>query len=223
MNKNNNVYNTPYGAMAQATAERLLNSDGNVLEQEMIMRRVNEMNVARLMKLTIKKEQFERNNWGYRMWYSLRYPFPNLSDNANNGMLRYAAMQVLGRREEGVSNQVLDLSKKRVIMETMVDKVLVLCAILSDQRTDSHLDIELIMKTLDNVFNHPISLSEPLHEKLDRIESRLIMLERAARDRAARAAAAAAQPMKEVDGGFYKKNYRKSIKTNKSRKLRSRR
>jgi hypothetical protein len=207
-----NPMNTPYGTFAKVTSQRLINSADNVLGQEMIMRRVNEMNVARLMKLTTKKEQFERNNWGYSRWYSYRYPFPNLSDNANNGMLRYAAMQVLGRSQEGV------------LMETLVDKVLVLCAILSDQRTHSHLDIELIMKTLDNVFNHPISLSEPSHEKLERIESLLISLNRSAQSRARAAAAAApAQPMEEIDGGFYKKNYKRSIKTRKSRKLRSRR
>jgi len=217
MNRNNNVYNTPYGAMAQATAERLLNSDGNVLGQEMIMRRVNEMNVARLMKLTIEKEQFERNNWVQTRdnWMShYTYRFPNLSIKASNGMLRYAAMQVLGRSQEGVS------------METLVDKVLLLCAILSDQSTHTHLDIELIMKILDDVFNHPIpsglpgDLSESLDKKLYRTVSRLIALNRAAQSRAA--AAAAAAPVA-AQGGFYKKNYRKSIKTNKSRKLRSRR
>ena len=237
-----------YGNIVKATADRLVKdheNKQNIDEREeqrwshAIQGRVNALNVNRLMKAAREREQFERNAWVQsrgKFGHDDKFHFPNLSMRENEGMLRYAAMNILGN------------SAQEDPMEILVDKVVVLCAILSNPNASSHLDIGLIMRAIDDVFSkyHSDSAYEMLY-RLTRIESRLIALNRQFKGRAAAAAAAMVAAaaavhvgpssiddsmaanqssrsiMDEVDGGFYKKNYRRSIKTKKSRKLRSRR
>lgn len=80
----------------------------------------------------------------------------------------------------------------------------------------------IIMRTIDDVFiQYQDDTVDELNKRINRIESRLIGLNEAVKRRAK--PAAIAQPLVEIDGGFNKKNYRRSIKRMKSRKLRSRR
>jgi len=116
---------------------------------------------------------------------------------------------------------ILDDSPVGETIQTMADKVVVLCTILSDPTISSHLDLSTILHTIDVVFN------QYNHEQFPEILASSIYsckgLNEAARRRTNDPPPAPYQPMEEVNGGFYKKNYRRSIKTKKSRKLRSRR
>jgi hypothetical protein len=212
------------GAMVKVTSDELVNSNGqqNIGKRQeqswahSIQQRI--MRLENFMEIVRKREAVERNNWVQTrdsMMSHIRYRFPNLSMKENQGVLKRAAQYYLGD---------LGNSSRGDLTDTLVDKVIVLCAILSDSITHSHLDIGLIIKTINDVFRFQdrMALSsntpETLENKLNRIESRLISLNRTAESRAAAAAAPVV-----AQGGFYKKNYRRSIKTNKSRKLRSRR
>jgi len=207
------------GAMVKVTSDELVNGQPNISKREeqswshAIQQRI--MRLENFMEIVRKREAVERNKWVQprdSMMSHIRYRFPNLSIKENEGVLKRAAQYYLGD---------LGNSSRGDLTDTLVDKVIVLCAILSDSSTHSHLDIGLIIRTIDDVFHHQNPRAffgnepETLESKLSRIEYRLIALNRAAQLRAAAPVAA--------QGGFYKKNYRRSINTKKSRKLRSRR
>jgi hypothetical protein len=199
--------------------------------ENMIYRRISGISVEQLMRAAQHKELLESNSLKkfHVGPHSFKRLFLDLSDLQNNQILRQAAMIVLRNTKPGVS------------IEQMVNKVVVLCTVLSEPALNSHLDIHLIMRSINSVSNR--YNSDSLVEIMKSCRNLLVGLNRAAISRAAAAvavpavssshnasmAAAAAweasntQPMKEVDGGFYKNNYRRSIKTRKSRKLRSRR
>jgi hypothetical protein len=223
-------------ATGRAVAEALANSNGQGVYSDrttenwahLIDKRSNA--IERLMNAAQHKEAFERNKCIERGWDPNRLPDLSIG-GGNETLLRYAANHVL------VRSQVEDSIQIRA------DKVVVLCAILSNPSASSHLDIELIMRVIDDVFSRYHDRPQScLFGSLTIIGNRCNGLNMAAIRRAAAAAAAAAagpvvsssheasmaayaayQAAKPNEGGFNKKNYRRSIKTSKSRKLRSRR
>lgn len=200
-------------ATGRAVAEALANSNGQGVysdstteyQERLIDKRSNA--VERLMNAAQHKEAFERNKCntttGCREGRNNPNRLPDLSiGGGNETLLRYAANHVLVRSQVEDSIQI------------MADKVVVLCAILSNPSASSHLDIELIMRVIDDVFSQYHDRPESnLFGNLNITENRCNGLNIAA----IRRGPAAAQ------GGFTKNNYRRSIKTKKSRKLRSRR
>jgi len=185
-----------YGNIVKATADRLgqvPNGTGNQLQMSNdIQKRVNALKVNRLMKAAREREQFDRNTFGQYKddFLGVKFRTPNLSMRENEGVLRYAAMNILGN------------SAQEDPMEILVDKVVVLCVILSNPDASSHLDIALIMRTMDDIFSkyHDDSVYD-MRYRLGMLASRLIGLNRAfkgradATDAAAAAAAAAAGPV----------------------------
>ena len=186
--------------MVKVISSKMGSSNGQVSKHQeqnwsnAINDRVNALTVERLMKAAQQREEFERNKSNRPTYWMITFTYrlPDLSIKENNPMLRYAAMNVLGNSKRGVS------------MEIMVDKVVVLCAILSNSSSSSHLDIELIMRTIDAVFiQYHNDTEDELNNRLYRIESRLIGLNEAVKRRSN--AAAHDKPLDELDRGSPKK------------------
>jgi len=196
--------------------------------RDIIKRRLGIVTVDQLMNAAKAKQRFEttrtreidRINAAFRTSVLTNTPFnekegpiledelPDLSAGDNQQMLRHVATIVLN------SSQVGDT------IQTMADKVVVFCAYISNNFYDIYLSDDLIMSIINGVFQTHNTLIDAWDIVFTRLRSlNLQMLSR----RGSTIQRRGTQPMELVDGGFYKKNYRKSIKTNKSRKLRSRR
>ena len=169
----------------------------NSEHQRMIHARIGLITVDRLMDAATHKQRFENNA-----------DVPDLSLRENNYMLKCAA------------KMILDDSSAGETIQTMADKVVVLCAILIDTKTWSHLDRPTILGTLNTVFSQ--YSAQEFGKRVQFSITRCMGLNMAARARA-NDPLPPPPPMEKIDGGFYKKNYKRSIKTRKSRKLRSRR
>jgi hypothetical protein len=194
------------GAMVKVTSDELVNGQPNIgklQEQDWsnaIQQRI--MRLENLMEIVRRRESVEKWKWILDVDRPDRYRFPNLSNKVNEGVLKRAAQYYLG-----------DLgNSSRVDMDTLVEKVLILCTILTNPERISHLDIGMIITKINIVFE-----IQDRQKNFTSLTSKLGLIEMILQGKQNQALRAAAK------GGFTKNNYRRSIKTKKSRKLRSRR
>ena len=131
---------------------------------------------------------------------------PDLSSRENEKMLREVAIIVFN------SSQVGDT------IQTMADKVVLFCAYISNNINNIYLSDEQIMSVINTVFKTHNILIDAYQRSFDLLNSLNIQLSKRPGSTIQRGGT---RPIEEFDGGYYKKNYRRSIKK-KSRKLRSR-
>ena len=198
--------------------------------RDMIEQRLGIVNIDRLMKAAKAKQRYETQKTrdidiiGAEIRTSLltNTPYngregpiftnelPDLSSGENKMMLREVASVVFNSSPVGDT------------IYTMADKVVVFCAWISDCNRDRsiYLTDDQIMSVINTVFKTHNILYDAYQRCFDRLNS---LHEQVARRPDRTKHRLSTLPMEEFDGGFYKKNYRRSIKTKKSRKLRSRR
>jgi len=199
------------------------------VQQDNITQRLGVVTIDRLMNAAKAKQRFETNRTRenesddayYRRTKFLPAAFierdrrptlpdelPDISSGENEKMLREVATIVFN------SSQVGDT------IQTMADKVVVFCAwILFCSGTQSILlSDDEIMSVINTVFKTHNTLYNAYHKIFTRLNSLNIQVSKRPVIKLNRFTTAG----REVDGGFTKKNYRRSIKKN-SRKLRSRR
>jgi hypothetical protein len=215
----------------QVTPEILyLRTDGpSRTNQDFIRDRLGIVTIDRLMKSAKAKQRYETEKtrdidiidaelrtslltntpYNGREGPIFSHELPDLSSRENEKMLREVATIVFN------SSQVGDT------IQTMADKVVVFCAwILFCSGTQSILlSDDQIMSVINTVFKTNNILYYAYHKIFTRLNSLNIQVSNRPLIHLNRFTSAGV----EVDGGFNKKNYRRSIKTRKSRKLRSRR
>jgi hypothetical protein len=175
--------------------------------QEKIYDRIGFITINRLYGAALKIYMIEKDT----NFSNINEYLPNLENMENNQIFKDACQIIFFHSKEGDT------------IQEMAIKVLVLIAVVCDPTVIvSHLDINMIMATINSVvsqYNYD-QIPQIFNFTINRMKS----LNEAAKSRPPIPVPAPDPilPMEEVDGGFYKKNYRKSIKKRKSMKLRRR-
>ena len=197
--------------------------------RDMIKQRLGIVTIERLMNAAKAKQRYETQKTrdidsisdAFRSSILTNTPYngregpiftnelPDLSSGENERMLRVVASVVFNSSPVGDT------------IYTMADKVVVFCAWISDCNRDRSIYItdDQIMSVINTVFKTHNILYDAYQRCFDRLNSLNVQVASRPGSTIHRLST---RPMEEVDGGFYKKNYRRSIKKN-SRKLRSRR
>jgi hypothetical protein len=164
--------------------------------QEKIYDRIGFISIDRLYYAALKIYTIEKNDMNF---------LPNL-ENMDNSQILMDACKI-----------ILFHSKKGDTLQEMAKKVLVLIAVVCYPTVIiSHLDINMIMLTINSVSSQYDDIIEQMEHNINRMKS----LNEAAKKRNPVPLHGPIPPMEEVDGGFYKKKYRRSINKRKSRRSR---
>jgi len=168
------------------------------------------ISLEQLVNVAKHKQQFEMLKWRKEK-DPLEHIVPNLLDEQNYNILNDAANIILGSRDLGDS------------IEILANKLIVFCTFIKRVGVDLYLDNASIMRAINQGFNtykNPEEFGEAIAFSLNILNG----LNEAAKRRAIYANNKPTKPksVEKANGGYYKKNYKRSIKK-KSRKLRSRR